>query len=43
MSHFMVGTDNKTLDNTDHMPTFTKSGRGDQEFKQISAIICDVM
>lgn len=37
--HFVVDTGNKIMDKTDHAPCFAKSGRRDQEFKQITAII----
>ena len=41
MPHFVISTGNKIVDNRDHGPPFTKSERGDQEFKGIIAKICD--
>lgn len=41
MPHFAISTGNKIVDNRDHGPPFTKSERGDQEFKGIIAKICD--
>lgn len=41
MPHFVVYTGNDIVANADNTPPFTKTGRGDQEFKQITAIMCD--
>lgn len=34
MPHFAIDTGNKIVDNRDHGPPFTKSERGDQEFRR---------